>query len=136
MSRSSYIPLWLSSLSKSKPRGSHVLSRRYSSDVKSPDFNVTKFKGMSSHFPCLDRLKEKQKTSNGGVTGMYGEKIQGYNLYEHTEPFYMKHGGVLPQLILAYEEWGQLNKERNNVILLYTGLSASSHAKSTTVRDY
>lgn len=44
-------------------------------DIKSPDFNEEKFKGMKSHFPCLDRLKEKEKTASGGITGMYGEKV-------------------------------------------------------------
>lgn len=105
-----------------------------SHDVKSPDFAHAEFKGMSSHFPCLDRLKEKQNEAVGGITGMYGEKVQGYKTFKHVEPFYMKYGGVLPQLELAYEEWGQLNEEKNNVILLHTGLSGSSHAKSSEVR--
>lgn len=31
---------------------------------------------------------------------------------------------------MAYETWGELNAEKSNAILLFTGLSASSHAKS------
>ncbi len=31
---------------------------------------------------------------------------------------------------MAYETWGKLNRKKDNVILLHTGLSASSHAKS------
>lgn len=41
--------------------------------------------------------------------------------------------GVLPQFQLAYETWGELNKEKDNAILLFTGLSATSHAKSNLV---
>ncbi|KAI9137646.1 Alpha/Beta hydrolase protein, partial [Paraphysoderma sedebokerense] len=46
-------------------------------------------------------------------------------------PSRLDHGGVLPQFQIAYETWGKLNEKRDNVILLHTGLSASSHAKST-----
>lgn len=35
---------------------------------------------------------------------------------------------MLPGFQLAYETWGRLAPERNNAILLFTGLSASSHA--------
>jgi homoserine O-acetyltransferase len=34
---------------------------------------------------------------------------------------------------LAYETWGKLSPSRDNVILLQTGLSASSHAASTSL---
>lgn len=40
-------------------------------------------------------------------------------------------GGVLPEFDIAYETWGQLNEDKSNAILLHTGLSASSHARST-----
>eukprot|EP00035_Acanthoeca_spectabilis_P012423 m.221568 g.221568 ORF g.221568 m.221568 type:complete len:486 (-) comp15616_c0_seq3:3720-5177(-) len=40
-------------------------------------------------------------------------------------------GGVLQGFTLAYETWGELNADKTNTILLHTGLSASSHAKST-----
>ena len=42
--------------------------------------------------------------------------------------------GVIPELEVAYETWGKLNEAKDNVILLCTGLSASSHAKSHVVR--
>ncbi|KAL8709987.1 MAG: hypothetical protein Q9225_007373 [Loekoesia sp. 1 TL-2023] len=41
-------------------------------------------------------------------------------------------GGVLPEFDIAYETWGELNQDKSNVILLHTGLSASSHAHSTS----
>ena len=37
---------------------------------------------------------------------------------------------MLPELSLAYETWGALSPRRDNAILLHTGLSASSHARS------
>jgi homoserine O-acetyltransferase len=46
-------------------------------------------------------------------------------------PFAMHKGGVLPGAQVAYECWGELNKARSNAILLFTGLSPSSHAASS-----
>ncbi len=45
----------------------------------------------------------------------------------------MHEGGVLPNFQLAYETWGKLNESRDNAILLFSGLSANSHAKSNEV---
>ncbi len=47
------------------------------------------------------------------------------------EPFHMWKGGVLHGAQVAYECWGELNKERSNAILLFTGLSPSAHAASS-----
>ncbi|KAG9534138.1 homoserine acetyltransferase, partial [Aureobasidium melanogenum] len=46
-------------------------------------------------------------------------------------PLLLDWGGVLPSFDIAYETWGTLNSDKSNAILLHTGLSASSHAKST-----
>ena len=70
---------------------------------------------------------------NGGIKGMYGEDVSGYEVYEHATPFKFKVGGVLPKLSIAYETWGELNTQRNNAVLIQTGLSGSSHAKSSKV---
>lgn len=43
------------------------------------------------------------------------------------------HSGVLEDVTVAYETWGTLNKAKDNAVLLHTGLSASSHAKSHKV---
>lgn len=37
----------------------------------------------------------------------------------------------LPRIDVAYETWGTLSPAKDNVILLHTGLSASSHAAAT-----
>ena len=48
------------------------------------------------------------------------------------DPFPMWRGGVLPGAHIAYETWGQLNEARDNAILLFTGLSPSAHAASSS----
>jgi homoserine O-acetyltransferase/O-succinyltransferase len=46
-------------------------------------------------------------------------------------PFTMRHGGVLPEVDIAYETWGHLAPEQDNALLLLTGLSPSAHAASS-----
>ncbi len=46
-------------------------------------------------------------------------------------PFEMRHGGVLPQVDIGYESWGELNAARDNVVLILTGLSPGAHAASS-----
>lgn len=60
----------------------------------------------------------------------YDRVVSGYETFHSAEPFVCEWGGVLPELSLAYETWGTLSPRRDNAILLHTGLSASSHAKS------
>ena len=47
------------------------------------------------------------------------------------DPFPMTRGGELRRAQVAYECWGQLNRDRSNAILLFTGLSPSAHAASS-----
>ncbi|KAG1752567.1 homoserine acetyltransferase [Suillus paluster] len=54
-----------------------------------------------------------------------------YNTYHHQHPLELTYGSALPSFDIAYETWGTLSPSRDNVILLHTGLSASSHAAST-----
>ena len=60
----------------------------------------------------------------------YDRVVSGYDRYHHAAPFRCEWGGELPEFTLAYESWGDLAPARDNVVLLHTGLSASSHAKS------
>lgn len=55
-------------------------------------------------------------------------------LYSLNE-FRMHHGGMLSKSILAYETWGELNADKSNAILIFTGLSADSHAASHNSKD-
>lgn len=45
--------------------------------------------------------------------------------------FSMHRGGELAQVDVAYETWGKLSPARDNVVLLFTGLSPSAHAASS-----
>ena len=47
------------------------------------------------------------------------------------EGFRMWRGGLLPEVTLAYESWGQLSAVADNAILIFTGLSPSAHAAAS-----
>jgi homoserine O-acetyltransferase/O-succinyltransferase len=49
------------------------------------------------------------------------------------DPFPFWRGGELRGGQVAFETWGALNQARDNAILLFTGLSPSAHAASTTI---
>jgi homoserine O-acetyltransferase len=46
-------------------------------------------------------------------------------------PFHMRHGGVLPEVDIAYETWGEMSPAKDNVVLIVTGLSPGAHAASS-----
>ena len=74
------------------------------------------------------------RSSSAGVDPVYSKINSGYKTYHHDRPFFFKYNdGVVPQLEVAYETWGELNEAKDNVVLLCTGLSASSHANSHSV---
>ncbi|KAJ3382828.1 hypothetical protein HDU84_004043 [Entophlyctis sp. JEL0112] len=55
---------------------------------------------------------------------------QPYRVFRHRRPFKLHLGGELPEFQIAFETWGELNEKKDNVVLVTTGLSAASHAKS------
>jgi len=55
--------------------------------------------------------------------------LVGYKTFKHKESFQTSFGAQVP-LNIAYETWGTLSNNKDNAILLQTGMSASSHAKS------
>lgn len=89
-------------------------------------------------FPCLDALEtrsaklQNQVSSRSDDSGPEPSYTAGATRIYHCEdPLLLDWGGVLHEFDIAYESWGQMNSDRSNVILLHTGLSASSHAHST-----
>ncbi|KAJ1558371.1 hypothetical protein HK405_013818, partial [Cladochytrium tenue] len=82
-------------------------------------------------FPCVDRNTEREVALSGPEPA-YGDGIlrTGFETFRHEQPFQLVHGGELPGFQIAYESWGELNADRSNAVLLCTGLSASSHARS------
>ncbi|KAI9228461.1 MAG: homoserine O-acetyltransferase [Piptocephalis tieghemiana] len=86
-------------------------------------------------FPCVDHTLERTRSLDGGPEPAYDRVVTGYQVYRHPKPLVLDWGGVLQGFDLAYETWGQLNAQRDNVILLHTGLSGSSHAKSHVANE-
>ncbi|RTE74314.1 Serine O-acetyltransferase [Fusarium euwallaceae] len=84
-------------------------------------------------FPCLDALETRSaKLSNDDSSDTEPSYTSGATEnYLCKEPLLLDWGGILPEFNIAYETWGELNADKSNVILLHTGLSASSHAHST-----
>ncbi|MCJ1362019.1 hypothetical protein MMC16_001121 [Acarospora aff. strigata] len=85
-------------------------------------------------FPCLDAREAKTATlsTRSHSSGPEPSYTTGKHLNFHSrKPLLLDWGGVLSQFNIAYETWGRLNSDKSNVILLHTGLSASSHAHST-----
>ncbi|KAF2640985.1 homoserine O-acetyltransferas-like protein [Massarina eburnea CBS 473.64] len=84
-------------------------------------------------FPCLDAVESRSETlSRRSLSGPEPSYTSGKHLNFHSKkPLLLDWGGILPEFNVAYETWGTLNGDKSNAILLYTGLSASSHAHST-----
>ena len=85
-------------------------------------------------FPCLDALEARTASlsSRSLSSGPEPSYATGSHRTWHSHaPLLLDWGGVLPQFTIAYENWGKLNRDKSNAILLHTGLSASSHAHST-----
>jgi homoserine acetyltransferase len=92
-------------------------------------------------FPCLDTLDVRtahlrknpppKQVDAANPLGLHS----GHRTFHYEQPMRMDHGGVLPETYIAYETWGTLNHDKSNAVLLHTGLSASSHAKSHARND-
>ncbi len=54
----------------------------------------------------------------------------GAQVFVRDSPLELHLGAKLPSLQIAYETWGTLSGKKDNAVLLCTGLSASSHARS------
>lgn len=54
----------------------------------------------------------------------------GTRFVDLPSPFAMKRGGALHGARVAYETWGKPNAERDNAVLILTGLSPDAHAAS------
>eukprot|EP00040_Diaphanoeca_grandis_P026613 m.149435 g.149435 ORF g.149435 m.149435 type:complete len:475 (-) comp30657_c0_seq1:187-1611(-) len=91
--------------------------------------------------PSIHEKKALSKARLAGPGGKGPEPsyayVKGtYSVFESNVPFQCEikdnpMDGILPKVDVAYETWGELNTDKTNAILLYTGASASSHAKST-----
>ncbi|ORY67257.1 homoserine O-acetyltransferase [Pseudomassariella vexata] len=85
-------------------------------------------------FPCLDAIETRSATleARSLLTGPEPAYTTGATeVFRCKDPLLLDWGGVLPEFDVAYETWGKMNADKTNVILLHTGLSASSHAHSS-----
>jgi alpha/beta hydrolase fold len=96
-------------------------------------------------FPCLDKVElrsaslsqqsksiERIADNSQRQSGPEPSYTTGaHQTFHSSKPLLLDWGGVLPSFDIAFETWGSLNRDKSNVILLHTGLSASSHAHST-----
>lgn len=85
-------------------------------------------------FPCLDAQEAKtaslsKRSLSSGPEPSYTTGV--HRNWHSQDALLLDWGGVLPEFNIAYEDWGKLNEDKSNAILLHTGLSASSHAHST-----
>jgi len=59
------------------------------------------------------------------------EKVSLHRSLRIARPYRFRLGGEIPEMTLAYETWGELSSAKDNALLLTTGLSPGSHARST-----
>jgi len=71
-----------------------------------------------------------QRPIPSGPEPEYEKVVSGYQTYHHPHPVRCEWGAVLPEVTVAYETWGELSPKYDNAVLVHTGLSASSHARS------
>jgi homoserine acetyltransferase len=97
------------------------------------------------HFPCVDAHAARESKLAASISSSSPDESQSgpeppyarpnpasYHTYHHPSPLPLAYYPTpLPSFDIAYESWGKLSPSKDNVILLHTGLSASSHAAST-----
>lgn len=84
-------------------------------------------------FPCIDKVEQRTQSLRRAPekhVNAYAPRASGYEVYRVPGPVALDFGKQLKDVELAYETWGELNASKTNAILLHTGLSASSHARS------
>ena len=71
--------------------------------------------------------------SDKKVVSLFEKTNPGFQKITLTDSLRLKRGGYLKNPVLAYETWGELSKEKDNIIVILTGLSASSHVASSVI---
>ena len=72
-----------------------------------------------------------KNTDNKKVIQMFKHDNTSATVMPVANTFEMRRGGALDNLEIAYETWGKLNQNKTNVIVVFTGLSASSHISAS-----
>ncbi|KAI1460150.1 homoserine O-acetyltransferase [Annulohypoxylon moriforme] len=121
-------------LSLKAPTLQHGVRLLHSQPARRSGANAGEASNPAMAFPCLDAIETRSakleaKSLSTGPEPTYTTGVT--ELFRCKDPLSLDWGGVLPEFDIAYETWGKMNSDKSNVILLYTGLSASSHAHST-----
>ena len=131
--RSSQRPLFTQASSQSQRLISKNDARQYH-DTPTRKAASAEASNPAMAFPCLDALEDRSatleaRTMTSGPEPTYtsGETLK----YHCKDPLLLDWGGILPEFDIAYETWGEINSDMSNVVLVHTGLSASSHARSS-----
>ncbi|KAI1125758.1 homoserine O-acetyltransferase [Nemania abortiva] len=116
------------------PSRSHGARTLHSQPPKRANVSQGEASNPAMAFPCLDALETRSakleaKSLSSGPEPTY--TVGATEIFHCVDPLLLDWGGVLPEFDIAYETWGRMNADKSNVILLHTGLSASSHAHST-----
>ncbi|KAJ7490349.1 Alpha/Beta hydrolase protein [Mycena galericulata] len=100
-----------------------------------------RYSSSAPRFPCVEAHATRESrlasaprpVSSSGPEPPYARpNPASYTVFHSPAPLPLTyHLSPLPTFDIAYETWGTLSPSRDNVILLHTGLSASSHAAST-----
>ena len=124
---------------------------RFSSSSAAPTSPQNSAREGQPHFPCVDAhavrasrilesfsqrksILDDQQTDTGPEPPYARPNPTTYYKYHHPRPLPLTYSSTpLPPFDIAYETWGTLSPTKDNVILLHTGLSASSHAASTSL---
>ena len=72
-----------------------------------------------------------KNTDNKKVIQMFKHDNTSATVMPVANTFEMRRGGTLDNLEMAYETWGKLNQNKTNVVIVFTGLSASSHISAS-----
>ncbi|KIJ37374.1 hypothetical protein M422DRAFT_33714 [Sphaerobolus stellatus SS14] len=78
-----------------------------------------------------NKANEQEADPNGPEPPYARPNPSSYQIFQGTQPLPLVYAPPLQPYQLAYETWGKLSPAKDNAILLFTGLSASSHAAST-----
>lgn len=132
---SQVVPRFNSLSLRTARRGIHNGSSSKQAGVARAETHEVPSSNPQMSFPCLDAVESrtttlsKRSSSSSGPEPSYTAGAT--SVFRSDEPILLDWGGVLPSFTIAYETWGTLNASKSNAILLHTGLSASSHARST-----
>lgn len=79
---------------------------------------------MIGGFPVVSR----DGSCGNGARLMVQTKTEFFQLATEDRPFFLQSGETLSPVVLAYERYGTLNRDRTNAILVFHALSGSQHA--------